>query len=455
MELAKKITKVKPVVLIKAGRSARGSAAVLSHTGSLAPADAVFTAACRECGVIVVESLREFFDFTKLFRMGIFRPLRQLAVITNGGGPSVVATDLIDLSRSLELAALPATAKRALQKVLPPMAATGNPVDLVGDATSKRYDDALGILTAQKNIDGIIAILTPQMMTDAASVAGILIARAKEKPIIPVFMGGGWVQKGISALHKGGLANCDFPNDVLEVLDKMSPTAKKLPSKPTAGKSTAQNQKMADLPATLKLLSRYGVKVPGVFLRRKAELAAAFKKFGNKPLAMKIVSKDIVHKTDAHGVRLDLETTDTAARAWDDIMKSVKAKNPKAKIQGMFVQPMAKGKEVIIGMKRDPIFGPVIVFGLGGIFVEALKDTSMRIAPVGPTEAKKMIGEIKGYKILHGLRGERSVDMDALAKIIAAISKLSLAHPEVKEIDLNPVMVNIKKASVVDARIIR
>jgi acyl-CoA synthetase (NDP forming) len=116
---------------------------------------------------------------------------------------------------------------------------------------------------------------------------------------------------------------------------------------------------------------------------------------------------------------------------------------------------MAKGKEVIIGMKRDPIFGPVIVFGLGGIFVEALKDTSMRIAPVGPTEAKKMIGEIKGYKILHGLRGERSVDMDALAKIIAAISKLSLAHPEVKEIDLNPVMVNIKKASVVDARIIR
>jgi acetyltransferase len=471
MELAKEITKTKPIVVIKAGRSPRGSAAVMSHTGSLAPADAVFTAACRECGIITVESLREFFDFTKLFRMGILRPLRRLAVVTNGGGPSVVAADLIDLSRSLELAELPVATQSALQKVLPPMAATGNPVDVIGDAGSKRYDDALKILTAQKNIDGIIAILTPQMMTDAHAVAGVLVAHTKEKPIIPVFMGGPAVQKGIEVLQKGSLANFDFPKDAVEVLDAMFPASKKSPAKPPTGKSGAQNagqnQKMADFPATLKLLSRYGVKIPGVLLRRKDELAATFKKFKNEPLtrpnfaeqnfgglAMKIISKDIIHKTDAGGVRLNLKTEDDAAKAWDGIIKSAKSKNPKAKIQGMFVQPMAKGKEVIVGMKRDPIFGPIIVFGLGGIFVEALKDTSMRVAPVNIAEAHKMIEEIKGYKILRGLRGERSVNMGALAKIIVAVSKLSLAHPEIKEIDLNPVIADSKKASVVDARII-
>jgi acetyl-CoA synthetase (ADP-forming) len=267
-------------------------------------------------------------------------------------------------------------------------------------------------------------------------------------------MGGELMQKGIAVLQGGGLANFDFPKDAVEVLDAMPLADKKPSAKPMTGKGMAQNPRMADFSVTLKLLARYGVKIPGILLRHKDQLAATFKKFKNKPLVMKIISKDIIHKTDAGGVRLNLTNADETAKIWDGIIKSVKSKKPKAKIQGMFVQPMANGREVIVGMKRDPVFGPVIVFGLGGIFVEAIKDTSMRIAPVSPNEAHKMMEEIKGYKILRGLRGERPVNMDALAKIIAAISKLSLAHPEIKEIDLNPVIADNKKVSVVDARII-
>ena len=368
---------------------------------------------------------------------------------------SVVTADLIDLSRSLELADLSAAAKTALQKVLPPMAATGNPIDLIGDATSKRYDDALKIVMKQKNVDGVIAILTPQMMTDAESVANVLVSHKAGKPIIPVFIGGPAVRKGIGVLRNGGLANFGFPKDAVEALDTLSPTGKKVSAKPQAAKNAVQNSTMVDFPTTLKLLARYGIKIPGILLRRQNELTATFRKLKNAPLAMKIISKDIVHKTDAGGVRLNLANADEAAKAWDGILKSAKTKNPKAKIQGIFVQPMATGKEVIIGMKRDPVFGPVIVFGLGGIFVEALKDTSMRIAPVSPAEAHAMIEEIKGYNILHGLRGEKSVNIDALAKIIVAVSKLSIAHPEIKEVDLNPVIADAKTAIVVDARIIK
>lgn len=467
MELARKITSVKPMVLIKAGRSPRGSAAVMSHTGSLAPADAVFTAACRECGVITVESLREFFNLAKIFQIGIYKPLRRLAVLTNGGGPSVIATDLIDLSRSLELAELPRAAQNALRKVLPPMAAVGNPVDVIGDAGSQRYDDALKILTAQKNIDGIITILTPQMMTQADAVANILVSYCGKKPLIPVFMGGPSIERGLITLRNNGFTNFDFPKDAIEALDAIGETKnEKMAVKPFVVKNTTKRRgvtqeagapaqlKMMDFPATLKLLARYGVKISGVLLRRKEQLDAALKKFKNRTLAMKIISKDIVHKTDVGGVRLNLKTAEEAVKAWDGIMKSAKKKMPRAKIQGMFIQPMAEGKEVIIGMKRDPIFGPVIVFGLGGIFVEALKDTSMHVAPVTPAEGRRMIEEIKGYKILRGLRGEKSVNINALARIIAAVSKLSLARPEIKEIDLNPVMADNKKTSVVDARII-
>ena len=450
MRLVKTISRTKPVVVLRAGRSGGGQKAASSHTGSLAPEDAVFASACREAGVITVESIREFFNFAKLFQMKILAPCKKLIVLANAGGPSVVVADLIDLSGSLELAKLSDAAKRALAKVLPPMAALGNPVDIIGDALASRYQSALDILIKEKGADGIIVLLTPQMMTEAEATAELLAPYAKNKPIIPVFIGGESVGAGVGALKNNGLVNFEFPEDAIEALDAMAGLAGKKKEAPMPCAGAKSQARLMDYPPSAKLLRTYGAKIEGVFVRSKKGLKSALREY---PIAMKVVSKEVIHKTDAGGVRLDIKNATEAYAAWDGIVKKIKAKIPKAKIQGMLVQPMLAGKEVIIGMKRDPVFGPVIIFGLGGIFAETIKDVSMRVAPVDDAVAREMMEEIKGYAILRGLRGEKPVNMKKLRKLIVSVSRLSLAHPEITELDLNPVMATPQAAKIADARL--
>jgi len=475
MALAQKITRTKPIVVLKAGRSARGSAAVLSHTGSLAPEGAVFEAACRECGVVTVGSLREFYNTAKFFQVSArsgdgaraaAQPPREVAILTNGGGPSAVAADLVELSPSLSLAKLSASTKQKLAKVLPPMAALGNPVDILGDALAPRYESALTILCAEKSVQGIILILTPQMMTDAESVARLVTKYGAQKLILPALMGRDAVAKGVAALHENGLVNFDFPDDAIGALAGVAlaafgqkkpeeavsaraataATAKKLAGKPTAS--------LMDYQRSTAMLKKYGIKLSGDFVRTKKDLALVFAKLKGRPAAMKIVSKEVSHKTDVGGVRLGIADPAAAERAWDEIAKAVRRKVPGAKIQGILVQPMAQGREIIIGMKRDPVFGPVVSFGLGGIFVEAMKDVALRVAPVSDADARAMMDEIKGASLLHGARGQRPLDLAVLAKLVVALSRLALANPKVQAIDLNPVMANEKGAVVVDARVI-
>ncbi|MEY4731770.1 MAG: hypothetical protein RL681_716 [Candidatus Parcubacteria bacterium] len=463
MALAGRLAKKKPVVLIKAGRSARGRQAVASHTGSLAPEDAVFTAACRASGIIVVESLRELFNLARLFRMGIRQPLRRLAVLTNGGGPSVIAADLIDSSPSLELAELSETTKQKLRAVLPPMASVGNPVDIIGDGGASRYEAALGILINEKNVDAIMVMLTPQMMTETEKTAELLVSYAKKKPLLPVFMGGAAIQKGVARLEHRGLGNFWFPDDVVSALEALALGRAEGPAGPGYKKSAPASAptthakrpvRLMDYSKTEKLLRRYGIRLDGAFVRSPKELPAAGKKLGKGPLAMKIVSPDVVHKTDAGGVVLNIADASAAAGAWEHIIHSVKKSYPKARVNGMVLQRMRNGKEVIIGMKRDPVFGPAIIFGLGGIFVEAMKDTALRVAPVNAKSANEMVREIKGFPLLKGLRGERPVNIAALEKLAVSLSRLALANPKISEIDLNPVIATAKEAVVVDARVI-
>ncbi len=482
MRLAKQITRKKSIVILKAGRSNKGLAAVASHTGSLAPEDSVFAAACKQSGVITVESIRQFFSFAKLFHMGIYKPLKQLAVLTNGGGPSVVAADLIDLSKSLELATLKNETKNALKKVLPPMAAVNNPIDIIGDALSDRYASALKILVNEKNINAVITILTPQMMTQAEETAKLLGGFSKKKPILPVFIGGQSIYKALLEFKKNGLVNFGDSRDVVEILDAIQSDSKK-PSfakastiaKALADKSEGRQPttKMMGFEEIKKLFSNYGITLEGEFVREKSGLQNAFNKF-NYPIAMKVVSPNVIHKTEFRAVKLNIKNLDEAEKAWDEIVNSIKAKLPNARVEGMVVQKMVNphtitgkdifakthspfgvgAREIIIGMKRDKTFGPVIVFGMGGIFTEALKDVSSRIAPVTKSEAKKMIEEIKGYPILKGLRGEKPVDFEKLENLIIAVSKLSLEHLEIQEIDLNPVMASENEAKIIDARVI-
>jgi len=471
MRLASEITKRKPIVLIKAGKGARGQEAVMSHTGSLAPADAVFTAACRQSGIITVDSIREFFNMAKLLELGILKPLQKLIVLTNAGGPAVITTDLIDASKSLSLVEFKESTKGALRKVLPPMAAVGNPVDIIGDALSARYESALKILVEEKEADAIIALLTPQMMTEPEATAKLLADYNKKKPIIPVFIGGPTIETGLVELKNDGLVNFTFPKDAIEALDDLANSKKRIDpfvtpahagvqgttiaagsNAPAYGGPTSVKEKMMEPDKLQSLFKEYGLEWPCVMIKEKKELPEALKKAGEDPWTLKAVSPGIIHKTDIGAVRLNLKSLADMEMAWDEIVENVKKNKPDAVIEGMLVQNMAIGKEVIIGMKRDPIFGPTILFGLGGIFTEALKDTSLRVAPIEIQAAREMISEIRGIKILTGLRGESSVDLEKLAEIIVKLSKLAVAHPEILEIDLNPVMASSDSATIVDAR---
>jgi acetate---CoA ligase (ADP-forming) len=459
MKLASEITKQKPIVLIKAGRGARGQRAVMSHTGSLAPEDKVFKAACKQSGIIVVESIREFFNMAKLFELGILKPLQKLIVLTNAGGPAVIATDLIDLSRSLSLIELSDKTKDQLKKVLPTMAGVNNPVDIIGDALGARYESALKILVEEKEAEAIITLLTPQMMTEVEATAKLLSEYNKKKLIIPVFIGGPSIEKGLATLKENGLINFAFPKDAIEALDNIAMSAKKSDttnhknlSTPST-KNIASTLKMASFADTHKLLDDYGLSLSGVLVKEKSDLEKAMKKNGGDTYVLKVMSEDVIHKTDMGAVKLNIKSIKEAEAAWDEMLSNVQAKNPKARIEGILMQPKIIGKEVIIGMKRDPTFGPTILFGLGGIFTEVLKDTSIRIAPVSKEAAMEMIREIHGINILTGIRNEKSVNLEKLAEIIVQISKLSTEHPEVKEIDLNPVMIRPDGADIVDARV--
>ncbi len=455
LELARDITRTKPVIVLKAGRSTQGAKAVSSHTGSLAPDDAVFSAACTQAGVITVNSIREFFNMAKLFRIGVMKPLQRICILTNGGGPSVVATDLVDMSRSLSLAVISDDAKEALRKVLPPMAAVGNPIDIIGDALSDRFENALKIVVEEKDTDAIVLLVTPQMMTEMQKTAELVARYSSQKPIIPVFLGGPHVVPALVYLAQNKLVNFTFPSDAISALDSLALGLPKLVSKMPLDTKVARTVldttqlKMLSFEKMYELLAEYDIPLSGVFVKNMFELGPVLKKLKFENFVMKAESPDIVHKTDAGAVALNITTADEAEKFW----REVKVKNPTARIEGMLIQPTAEGREVIIGMKRDATFGPTILFGLGGIFAETIKDTALRVAPVSVDDARKMMTDIKGAKILSGLRGEKPVDFDSLAEIISNLSRLALDHPEIKEIDLNPVMATPLGATIVDVRI--
>lgn len=453
LELARAITKHKPVVVLRAGRSTRGMAAVMSHTGSLAPEDAVFAAAARQAGIVTTTSLREFFNIAKLFTLGITKPLPRLAILTNGGGPSVNAADLVELSSTLELTIFNDETKNALRSVLPPMAAVGNPVDVIGDAGASRYESALDILTPREDIDAIIIIVTPQMMTDSAEIARVIAMRAVNKPLIPVFMGGVSVEPGIQILNENGMVNFELPPDAIESLNLLGVPHAKTPS-PSSKRAFASSV-MLGFSETKALLAEYGITIFGTFVESTENIDAIWPTLNTDAVAMKAISKDVIHKTDLQAVRLNITGPEEAKRVWEEIATSIHSKLPDATIDGMLLQPMVRGKEVIIGAKRDATFGPVVVFGLGGIFVEALRDVTMLIAPINHEEAKTMIEGISGINYLKAFRGAKPINLDAVADTIVAISRLMNEHPEISEIDLNPVIATPEGVYVVDARLMR
>jgi acetyl coenzyme A synthetase (ADP forming)-like protein len=447
IEAARQLTAKKPLIILRAGRSSRGRAAVSSHTGSLAPDDAVFRAAARAAGAVTVDSAEDLVAAAQLVHLGLARPARRLVVLTNGGGPSIVAADEIDASPYLALTAFTDGTKEELRKALPPMAAVGNPVDVIGDAPPERYDAALTIIENLGDADAVLALVTPQLMTDMEGTARVMIAHRERKPILPVFLGGPAPEPARKALRDAGMPVFDYPAQAVRALEAFAvPHGRIEKEAPVAG--GGKERRMMAYPDMQKLFADYGIGLDGMFVAAKSGLGEAMSRIGG-PAALKGISPAAVHKSDVHAIRLDVADAEDAEAAWDDIKKNVGGA-----LDGMVVQPMRKGLELILGMKRDATFGPVLLFGLGGIFVEALHDTALRVAPVSRDEALAMLREVQGAKLLDGARGMAPVKKEALAELIEKLSKLSVEHSEILEIDLNPVIADGEHAYVVDARIL-
>ncbi len=486
IEMAKKITsgdRPKPVLVIKSGRTSAGAKAAASHTGAIAGSDAVYSAIFEQTGIIRADTINELFDFATAFTYKSESPLGKLktkvpagnrvAIVTNAGGPGIVATD-VTVTTGLVLAQFSKETQESLKQYLPPTANIHNPVDVIGDATSDRYENALRIVISDPNVDGALVILTPQSMTNAKATAEAIVrvASTTNKPIISCFMGVVDVSPGVHYLQEHGYPVFKFPENAAKALgalykfnswlhreiyeDIEIDYNKELVDQIIEGHISKGELRLGELECR-DILNSYGFTTLPMELANSPEEALAIAQRIGFPVVLKIVSPDILHKSDAKGVLVNLESPQDVSQGFETIIKNARSYNPDSNIKGVLVQKMAdKGVECIIGATRYPKFGPLIMFGFGGIFVEVFKDVSFRIAPISRGDARRMAEGIKAYKLLTGFRGDTKKDIYSVEKLLISTSKLMVNHPEIQEMDINPLLVHEQGmgATVADCRII-
>ena len=461
----------KPVLIFKSGVTAAGARAASSHTGTLAGSENAFHAAFKKCGVIRAESFEELFDAAIAFAYQPLPKEARLAVITNAGGPGIIAADACERS-SLSMATFAPTTIEKLRDKLPKTAALYNPVDVIGDAKADRYGDALAAVAEDDNVDMILVILTPQAMTEVETTANEIsdISTMRLKTITTSLMGGYRVESGIRVLSEDQVPNYSSPERAIKALDTMARyRAWREQPQPEFITFEVSTNTVADILKKAKeagqshlsgsdpmdIISAYGFSVPKSGLADTSDEAVALAEQIGYPVVMKIASPDILHKSDIGGVRLGIENRDAVAEAFDEMMVNARRLMPRALILGVTIHGQAPpGKEVILGMTKDPDFGPLIMFGLGGIYVEVLKDVSFRLAPIDKTSALDMIREIRSFPLLRGVRGEPPADIDAIVESILRLSQLVTDFPQIIELDINPlrVMEAGKGAIAIDAR---
>ncbi|KPJ63346.1 MAG: acyl-CoA synthetase [Planctomycetes bacterium DG_23] len=472
-DITGEIARRKPILAVKSGRTPPGAKAASSHTGSLSGSDEVYDAIFAQSGVLRVDSVEELFDCAVAFANQPLPQGRRAAIVTNAGGPGIMATDAC-IRYGLEMAALSPKTKAKMKKRLPAEAIVENPIDLIGDAQNDRYKIALRAVLADRKVDGVIVILTPQTMTDIEEIARVIcqISTRATKPILACFMGVVDISKGVKILEEGAVPHYTFPESAARALGNMSQYADWTTRPRTAFKTfkvkkrkvraifkKAREEKRTHIPEAeaVEVLEAYGFPVVDYILATSVEeCLKAAQKFGY-PVVMKIASPDVIHKFDVGGVSVGLDDESSIRRAYREMMRSVKRKMPKASIWGVTIAEMVKGaRETIIGMKRDPHFGPILMFGLGGIYVEALRDVTFRLAPIRELSAIRMIESIRAYRMLAGLRGQAPSDLDAIAECLLRLSQLVTDFGEIEELDVNPLMVleEGKGAKVADARIL-
>jgi len=475
LSAAREVSLRKPIIVIKAGRTAAAAKAAASHTGSLTGSDEVLDTAFRRCGVLRVDQISELFYMADILGKQPLPNGPRLAIVTNAGGPGVLATDEL-VTGGGKLAQVSSETIAQLSQFLPAAWSHANPIDILGDADATRYAETLKRVVDDKESDGILVITTPQGMTDSTKIAEQLSPYAKEskKPIFASWMGGEQVAKGIQILGAAGIPTYPFPDAAARVFNYMwqlRDNLKMIYETPTAAEyQNGASKGVSELLLKIRnsgrvlltefeskqVLESYAVPTVPTRIASSADAAAELAKQFGFPVVLKIHSETITHKTDVGGVKLNLTTESAVRAAYAEIQDSVIKKTSAKDFLGVTVQPMVPldGYEIILGSSVDPQFGPVMLFGMGGQLVEVFKDRSLGLPPLNTTLARRMMERTKIYTALQGVRGRKAVDLRALEQLLVRFSELVVNHPEIAEIDINPLIVSENRILALDARVV-
>ncbi|MCU0495118.1 MAG: acetate--CoA ligase family protein, partial [Chloroflexaceae bacterium] len=470
---AREVTKNTPVIAIKSGTTAAGTRAASSHTGSLAGSEAAYESAFSQSGIIRAHSMGDLFDLALAFA---YQPLMQgerVAIVTNAGGPGIIATDAVERN-GLKMAEFNPETVRFLQERLPPTANFFNPIDIIGDARSDRYRTGLEAAVADPNVDGILVLLTPQAQSDLVETVQVIVecTQGKGKSVVTSFMGGQSLGEALHLLNQHRIPNYPFPERAVQALAAMA-RYRKWQQQPAPDYVSFEVDKgrvrklfdevrasgrveLGEIEAR-EVMEAYGMRLPQSRLARSPDEAAQIASEIGYPVVMKISSPDILHKSDIGGVKVGVADAASVRDNYELIEYRARKYSPDARIWGVLVQEMVrKGREILVGVNRDPQFGPLVAVGMGGIYVEVLRDVAFRLAPISRQEVTEQLRSIRTFPLLRGVRGDAPADIAAVEEVVLRVSQLVTDFPEIVEMDINPLVVHNKGegAIVLDARII-
>jgi acetyltransferase len=503
MSAARAFTRTKPIIAYKAGRFAESAKAAASHTGAMAGVDSVYEAAFARAGIVRVFAVDDLFDCAELLAREKSPAGPRLAIVTNAGGPGVMATDAL-LERQGVLAELSDATIQTLNQQLPAAWSHGNPVDILGDSPPQRFGASIEAVLADSNVDGVLVVLSPQAMTDPTGAAKSVIEAVKRssKPLLTAWMGGEKVREGIEALNSAGIPTYSSPEKAVRAFmhlvaygrnrETLYETPREVPLKfPVARaklrgmletnvvaelarvRSSAVSPKSDDVgynqqpthidqmvlsePSSKALLAAYGIPITQTFIARSPAEAVEYAAEAGYPVVLKVLSPDITHKTDVGGVELNLANAEDVSAAFARILTRARQDRPEAQLNGVTVQPMVvapDGRELIIGAKRDPVFGMVLLVGAGGTNAELFRDRTLELPPLSEHLARRMLQSLQSWPLLSGYRGRPGINLERLVEVLMRLSYLIADNPEITELDINPLLVTPDNAIALDARVI-
>ncbi|MBI4512895.1 MAG: acetate--CoA ligase family protein [Gemmatimonadetes bacterium] len=455
--IARETSREKPIVVVKAARSRAGARAGSSHTGALAELDVATDALLAQCGALRADTVEELFDMAMAFANARLPRGERVAIVTNAGGPGIIIADACE-ALGLVVTELSEATRRTLRELLPEEAAVGNPVDMIASADAAAYRAVLNTVVPDPNVDAVIAAFVPPLGVQAEDVARVIakVGSRGEKPVLAVLMGRQGLPQGMALLHEARVPVYIFPESAVRALAAMCRYRRWLerppgrvaefPADREAGACLVEATRRAGRDRLLEhealaLFAAYGIPVAPYRLVKTSEDAEAAARAIGCPVALKVVATEVVHKTDVGGVILGLRNEQELRRGFDALLDRLETRGLTlgAGVEGVLVQKMLPGgRETIIGMTTDQNFGPLLMFGLGGVYVEAIQDVAFRIQPVSDLDAAEMIRQVRGFKLLEGVRGEKGVDLGLLQEVIQRVSQLVSEHPEIREMEMNP-----------------